>query len=210
MDISCRVLWVSLSQFFHKRLHLSNHPKERSTTHRCGITANLCHSFHFAPSTSAPHEVIDNMWSKPRISTPIWSLTPLFLPASYLFFTSICILNKFWIYNQHCAVWVSLFARSLQFHKCLQGSINTKYIIEVVCRRKGVGTGLHTPKTPIAIKTWPYSKSPPKPTGQNDVQPREKPHHLMQCARMGTFRWGMTPQKTAGVLASANSQPGRA
>jgi len=42
------------SQFFQSRRHFSNHAKERSTTHRLGMTLNVWSSLLFTTSTVAP------------------------------------------------------------------------------------------------------------------------------------------------------------
>ena len=42
------------SQFFQSLLHFSIQENERSTTHRFGNTTNLCNSFRFTTSTTAP------------------------------------------------------------------------------------------------------------------------------------------------------------
>ncbi|CAN5304461.1 hypothetical protein BH10PSE19_BH10PSE19_10470 [soil metagenome] len=49
----CKLVFIFLSQFFHKRRHFSNQANDLSTTHRFGITANLCNSLRLATSTVA-------------------------------------------------------------------------------------------------------------------------------------------------------------
>jgi hypothetical protein len=50
-----KLVLIFLSQFFHKRQHFSNQPKDLSTTQRFGMTANfLCNSICLATSTDAP------------------------------------------------------------------------------------------------------------------------------------------------------------
>ena len=51
--IICRLVDSFRSQFFHSRLHFSNHAKERSTTQRCGITAKVWSSLRLTTSTFA-------------------------------------------------------------------------------------------------------------------------------------------------------------
>jgi len=51
---NCTLVLSFRLQFFHNRRHFSNQAKERSTTHRLGITVNVCSSFRLATATVAP------------------------------------------------------------------------------------------------------------------------------------------------------------
>jgi len=49
---NCTLVLSFRLQFFHNRRHFSNQAKERSTTHRLGITVNVCSSFRLATAAA--------------------------------------------------------------------------------------------------------------------------------------------------------------
>ena len=49
----CKLVLSFGSQFFQSLLHLSSQAKERSTIHRCGMTAKVCNSLRLAICTVA-------------------------------------------------------------------------------------------------------------------------------------------------------------
>ena len=54
---NCTLVLSCRSQFFHNLRHFSSQAKERSTTQRSGITANVCSSLRLTTSTVAPRSL---------------------------------------------------------------------------------------------------------------------------------------------------------
>lgn len=80
----CKLVFISLSQFFHNLRHFSNQLNERSTIQRFGNTTKLCNSFLFITSTVVPNRSFTISKLHAAILGCILLYSVLFLKLSFL------------------------------------------------------------------------------------------------------------------------------
>ena len=79
--MNCSAVLYFLSQFFQSLRCFSSHAKLRSTTHRLGITSNVCNSLRLTTCT---------VTSSPKTAfTPSANGFPLYPPSHKMLFTSV-------------------------------------------------------------------------------------------------------------------------